>query len=93
MKPDELERVFLTLTSGDPDELLTDVRTSRSAPLLQYARNWISLVAQEFRSDLSEVLKSPPKDTARSSRTTSRTRASSRRESSSCSALTSSCSP
>ena len=68
MKPESLEHLFLTVVSGDPDELLTDIRAVRSAPLLQYARSWLTLVAREFQNDISEAMASPPSDHPKSSR-------------------------
>ena len=50
------ERLLLFLAGGDPEQLLDDVRATRSPALLQYARSWLSLVAQDFRAELQSAL-------------------------------------
>ena len=52
------ERLLLFLAGGDPEQLLDDVRATRSPALLQYARSWLSLVAQDFRAELQSALTS-----------------------------------
>ena len=52
----DTERLFLFLAGGDPEQLLDDVRATRSPALLQYARSWLSLIAQEFRAELQSAL-------------------------------------
>ena len=55
------ERLLLFLAGGDPDGLLHTVRAAKSPSLLQYARGWLTLVAQEFRVELQEALLSGPR--------------------------------
>ena len=52
----DTERLLLFLAGGDPEVLLDDVRRTRSPALLQYARSWLSLIAQEFRAELQSAL-------------------------------------
>ena len=52
----EAQRAFLALAGGDPGELLAEVAATRNAPLLVYCRAWLSLVAQELRSELQDAL-------------------------------------
>ena len=53
---------------ADPDGLLHTVRAAKSPSLLQYARGWLTLVAQEFRVELQEALLSGPRGKAAHSR-------------------------
>ena len=54
--PAETEKLFLFLAGGDPEELLFDVRATKSTALLQYARQWLTMVAKEFMAELQSAL-------------------------------------
>ena len=54
LEPLDNER-FLVLAGGDPELLLASVAASRSAPLLQYARTWLSHVAHDFRAEIADA--------------------------------------
>ena len=59
--PAETEKLFLFLAGGDPEELLFDVRAAKSTALLQYARQWLTMVAKEFMAELQSALVCGPR--------------------------------
>ena len=53
----------LALAVGDPEILLADVRKLEETETLQYARGWLTLVAEELRTELQLALALAPRTT------------------------------
>ena len=53
----------LALAVGDPETLLADVRKLEETETLQYARGWLTLVAEELRTELQLALALAPRTT------------------------------
>ena len=53
----------LALAVGDPEILLADVRELGETETLQYARSWLTLVAEELRTELQLALALAPRTT------------------------------
>ena len=53
----------LALAVGDPETLLADVRELGETETLQYARSWLTLVAEELRTELQLALALAPRTT------------------------------